>query len=531
MEIKKINELCKLIKKNLNISNKNNFNSNNKYFLIVDRQRYIPTFSLGILAANINKIQGLLPILISDLKKNHHISKIYNSFNILNTFSPFSLIICLKKIFLSIESLLICLICLIKINLNSFHWFIENYSISNILIGDLVYDSYVKNFNNYKNPKTDLRFILILFQAIFRTKNTYRYLKNKNIKFVLVGTSSYVSNGSIVTRIAINRNIRVIEPYFYGFREITKKTIENGYHYEFIKNNSKKINKIKKKLSNKFFVDRFIKLKNRGYIGKKDFYFQNYKKITKKLKKSELQKYGLNIKNYKKIILIACHAFSDAPHSLGNKFIFRDYYDFLIQTLNFISENNDKSILWLVKPHPSSGYYGEQGVADKIVLDLNINNIKLFPNQINTANAINLCDAVITGRGTMGIEFACHGKTAVTVGEAPYSFMKINKVFHNKQKYFSFIKNINSITKIKKNQTNIARKTLFFLENANRNFLSKSTLIDEVVLKNFYSNDPTVRRLDSYIINKKLIKNLKKNRILDDPFAKSFLRYYKIKNL
>ena len=46
MKTKEINELCELIKKNLNISNKNKLSNSNKYFLIVDRQRYIPTFSM-----------------------------------------------------------------------------------------------------------------------------------------------------------------------------------------------------------------------------------------------------------------------------------------------------------------------------------------------------------------------------------------------------------------------------------------------------------------------------------------------------
>ena len=37
-------------------------------------------------------------------------------------------------------------------------------------------------------------------------------------------------------------------------------------------------------------------------------------------------------------------------------------------------------------------------------------NILLCPDKIPTQKLLNICDVVITGRGTIGIEFACLGK-------------------------------------------------------------------------------------------------------------------------
>ena len=133
-----------------------------------------------------------------------------------------------------------------------------------------------------------------------------------------------------------------------------------------------------------------------------------------------------------------------------------------MQTLNFIKKNKNDDVLWLVKKHPSSEYYGENGVVEKVIKKINYKNIKLFPEKINTINAIKFCDAVFTGRGTIGMEFACYGKLAITAGEAPYSYMKFNKVFHNKDSYFKYIKKISNIKTINPSQSIIARKTLFF---------------------------------------------------------------------
>ena len=116
--------------------------------------------------------------------------------------------------------------------------------------------------------------------------------------------------------------------------------------------------------------------------------------------------------------------------------------------------------MWLVKKHPSSEYYGENGVVEKVIKKINYKNIKLFPEKINTINAIKFCDAVFTGRD---IEWNLHyGKLAITAGEAPYSYMKFNKVFHNKDSYFKYIKKISNIKTINPSQSIIARKTLFF---------------------------------------------------------------------
>ena len=134
-----------------------------------------------------------------------------------------------------------------------------------------------------------------------------------------------------------------------------------------------------------------------------------------------LKKINLSEKNFKKIVLVAKHCFSDSPHGDG-KIIFTDFYSHFKETLEFISKSKElKSILWLIKPHPASVYYDEVGIAEKLTQQFATRNIQLCPNKINTKDLLNICDHVITVRGSIGLESACEGKKSIIAGYAAYS--------------------------------------------------------------------------------------------------------------
>ena len=67
-----------------------------KHLIIVDRERYVPTFSLSIFSKAICKKFDLSPILVTDLDKDHNIRKIFSSFNYDLIFSVFRLKFLLK---------------------------------------------------------------------------------------------------------------------------------------------------------------------------------------------------------------------------------------------------------------------------------------------------------------------------------------------------------------------------------------------------------------------------------------------------
>ena len=60
--------------------------------------------------------------------------------------------------------------------------------------------------------------------------------------------------------------------------------------------------------------------------------------------------------------------------------IFTDYYSHLKETLLFVNQEADtKNILWLVKPHPSSAVYNENGIVERLVKKINNSKIIMCP--------------------------------------------------------------------------------------------------------------------------------------------------------
>lgn len=518
--MKYFKKICFYLEKN----NKSNYIDNKKYLLIADRERFVPAFSMSIFAKAICHKYKLTPIIISDLKENHEIKRVFNSFGFFNFFSSFRFNLILQNLDIFFNTSYIFLATIIKVKKNSFKWFIDEFKVNQINFGDIVYDTYIRNYNNYANPRIDLIFCLILFKTIFRTLNIEKKLFSKNIRAVIIGTQCYETNGAIVTRIAIKKKIKVLEPYFYGFTEKTYKTLKFGYFNQYVKKNIKKITNVSKEIANKYFHKKFYKNAPGNYTGRKDIFNQNKNKIKNIITREDFFKI-LKIKNqnYKKIILFASHAFSDSPHSLGRSFLFDDYYQFLNETINYIDKNNDSSILWLFKPHPSSWWYGEEGTVEKLVQKVNSENILVFPKNLNTLNAINLCDHVITGRGTIGMEFACFGKLALIVGPGPYSSLNIVKSFDSKKFFFNYLNKIYKVKNIENKKKILAKKLIYFLEHRNKNFLKKSIIFDSEVLKYFNSLNPKIRKKDHHVINNKLLSNLKRYKIENDPYYKDVL--------
>jgi len=235
-------------------------------------------------------------------------------------------------------------------------------------------------------------------------------------------------------------------------------------------------------------------------------------------------------KKYDKIILIASHAFSDAPHVTGYQ-IFRDYYDHMYETLRFINNTEfDKNILWILKEHPASFLYNEKKIFKNLVDKFSSDKIVYCPNSINTNDLIKICDNVITTRGTIGLEFAAEGKKPILAGAASYSHLGFSIDPKNKDEYFKILKNIHKIMHLNKKQIFKAKEAIYFLDN---NFhyhkLENSNIISISKMKKKYYLDmlkSKVSNVEKISIGDTL-KNLSNKNIIDDPFYKSLSYYFK----
>ena len=320
----------------------NNFIKNNKNkvkyfegadnFLIVDRERLYQSIYLSIFALALNKKKNINPLLLVNNHQDKNISKIYKSFGISKCIKIFDIYNIFFDFVILCKTFLYSCLNIIKIKAYGFEWFVKELKIENIKIGDLIFDTYIRRDHSYINPKINIKFIKILITSIFRTLKMKKIVLKNNIKYVINQSNTYSYNSGISTRVGVALN-KVV--YFQEENHLTiysEKAIKRGkfvIRNEYFNKIKDKINIIKAK---SFFKNRMNGKSSKVHLNTFDgtgvkssdiLYSNRFKKIYTKKKLIETLKCQ---KEYKKIILLGAHAYSDAPHSMGTDFVFMDYY-------------------------------------------------------------------------------------------------------------------------------------------------------------------------------------------------------------
>lgn len=502
------------------ISQQKNFKG---YALIIDRKRYAAAIYSSLAAVAVSSKYNLKTIVVTDNLKSNF-KKFYESFGFKKFFVGFSYYSVLNDIFVLLNSLTIFLAIIPKIKINGFEWFINEFKVKNIKIGDLIYDSYVRKGGRYLNPKIDTYFLNILFKGIFRAVNIYKIISLYSPKYIFVSTAAYAGNDGIALRIGVEKKIKVIETGPYNYYKYDKRNIFFGKYNLFsqgkkeeVLNSNISLNKLNLFLKNRLKGNLYT-----AQTAQRDLKIANQNKILFNREKL-LKKFNLNNSKIDKIILFAPHCFSDSPHGNGIFFIFRDYYHQFVETLSHINKDKKPNILWLIRPHPSSGWFEEEGSVEQLMSKYSNNKlIRLCRvDMINTSDLVKICDHVITGRGNIGLEFACNGKYPILAGTAPYTGLGFTIESKNKKKYFEKLSNIKKIKKLNAKKTLQAKKATYFLENNFFNTLRFSKILDEQILR---EGTKAGKQGDDFIFCNKLIRKLKKKTFYQDVFYKDLLK-------
>ena len=490
---------------------------------LVSRGRYINDICniFGVIAANY--VYNLKTYVISDSYQKN-----YNKFFLNFGFKRFLYINVYKRIFLQtiifFNSFLKSIIAFLKVKKLGFYWFINNFEIDKIKIGDLIYDSYTRKNHRYLNTKKDFYFFKILFKGILRFSILLKLVNFYKPKLILIGTDGYSYNDGLLMRIGLSYKIDTLEVQ-------SKFIIENlKYQTKYGRDHLKFNHILLKNLNKKKVINHY---QNRKKLKIKPDYTDSYFVANKFNENLENKNFFRNLNTiYQKIILIAPHAFSDAPH-INGKLIFEDFYKQFVETLNFIKKiENKNNFLWIIKQHPASFLYHEQKIFKEIVKNYISERVILCPKKVNTNTLITFCDHVITTNGSIGIEFACEGKMPVLGGYAPYSNLGFTCDPKDKNDYFDILKKIHKLKSLDKTQILMAKKAMYILDTGiHKETLKKSNILEfEKYFKSYNSGivkNKFINKQDVFIKNS--LKNLKKNKINDDPYFIS-LRDYFMKN-
>lgn len=395
-------------------------------------------FNYSLLSAPLrfSYISNIKWFLGSFLNKNFFF--IYRSFGVQKIFKPKISNIIKKK------AEKITLAKLVKIK-NKIH--LLDLQINNVLIGDLLYDTYLKS---KKTPTININSneFKKFFQEFIELYYFWEdYFKNNDVKVIITSHLSY--SYAIPLRLANKKKILSLVVTSKSIIRYSKKTF---YGYGNFKDYSKKFSRLKINHQKKKLDQANINLKKRfdGQIGLKGdkvlFYSDKSSFNNHKVKKEYIKK------NSRTKILICTHDFFDAVHLYG-KFIFSDFHDWLNHIGNLSKKTNYD---WYIKNHPKVGgkFLISHFDTEQIILDFlkKYPNINLLPDDLSHKYIIkNKIDLVLTVYGTVGIEYPYFKIPVLNAGSNnPHCSFNFNIHPKNIKEFDTTIMNIPKIKNLKK---------------------------------------------------------------------------------
>lgn len=378
--------------------------------------------------------------------------------------------------------------------------------IDGIKVGDLIYDEYIRTNEGVYEVKKNNKILKLIKKAYALVKINKEFFLQNNIKFLIIQDRCYLNHGTLY-RIALENGVRVIH-YLTVEKEITNEI--KYKHLFYLKDSVERLVK-KLEIDNIKVEDVLVLVKKNisqrfnGSIQELDVVTAYKNKII--FTKEEICK-KLSLDNKKKNAIIMCHAFSDFPHIDDS--IYEDYYIWLDKLLDLIKNNNQ--VNWLIKPHPTSYLFAEEGVVEKLLKDKNITNIKLVPNDMSTASLKEFADIILSVRGTVGLEFAVLGIPTLNAGKGFYSGHGICYEPDTEEEYKKYLDNILEIAKpLTERQVRDASILYYFVKIKNsQNF--PYLVFDTNIYKNYL-----VKFFENILIFR---KNIKREMLLQQEFLK-----------
>ena len=491
-------------------------NPKGKNVLIIDRQRIFSVLK-NYLTIKILQKKNLINLhVLTDLEPGNQILKFYNFLGIESSTKTFRASYLFLSPFITFKTLSHLIFFFFFFLKNDFNNFICKYSVSNIKVGDIIYDRYIRNDFSFLKPSIyNLKFIRIFLFTVFKTYWIEKYIKKNKVKLILINTHIYANNYSIAYKLAKKNKINLLYLKDFQITYFKKGSISKDTDPRAItKNKLKNIILTKEKIKN---LKIYMKRRTSGKLA--HFDVKNAFGSRKNQMKKFLAKKKIKLSDYKKIILLASHSLSDANHfhfDLGSSSPFKDYYSQIVETLNFALKN--KNILFFIRPHPSSDFWNEEGLIKNILKKYKSKNIVLLDKNINTDDAIKHSDTVITVYGTIGLETASfYKKKPILAGNSIYSNLGFTLDSSTKQDYFDHILSNKKKYSLNRREQLQADKALYYyflkfnldyrsvISNQNRNLTDKIyfTNLEKFLKKKTINQDMYFKKLN------KVVKNIK----------------------
>jgi len=308
------------------------------------------------------------------------------------------------------------------------------FKINDMMIGDLIYDHYLRH---HKSPTLSLKddsYKNTLQEGLEQYFFFEDYMQNNDVKAVHVSHQCYFQ--AIPLRVAVNKNIDVFACHNSDCQRFNKDRLwgwKECRDYRSIFNSLTEKHKARALQWSKSRIEKRFS----GDVGV-DMYY------SKKSAFSEINRNIRVIKKSDKIkILIAAHCFFDAPNGFGLS-LFPDFYIWLSK-LGDMSNKTDYD--WYIKTHPDL-IPGNNEIVNEILskypriklLDQNTSHKQIVHDGI---------DFVLTTHGTVGFEYAAMGITVINASLTnPHIGYDFNIHPSSRKEYINLLLNLTDKVKI-----------------------------------------------------------------------------------
>lgn len=290
-----------------------------------------------------------------------------------------------------------------------------------IIIGDLIYDTYIRYFKKRTLSISDYNLIFLLS----RTYGEINYLNkvSKLIDVYLTGYAAYTNNG-LPVRIFIKNGVEVytFSNFIYGKKLSTYDFSQTKKYWDYKKDFSQTENKDHKKAKG-------IELIKNRLNGINDLWYMK--------SNSYLLTDQIEIRKFDGIIFL--HDFTDSGH-IYRWSLFEDFYEWILFSFNLIEKSN---LNIGIKPHPN------QNITSKKIVD----KLKKEYSQLNwiderTPNSVLFSSGIkfgISVYGTVLAELAFKNIIPICCGDNPTINYDFTFNANTIEEYEDFIINYNKL--------------------------------------------------------------------------------------
>jgi hypothetical protein len=309
-----------------------------------------------------------------------------------------------------------------------------------ILLGDLIYDSYLRYYDRPTVEITDPRLRSLIEIALMIQEATSKYMYDNNLFCFIADDYGYINCG-IPTRVAVSKNIPVYLVNAAKKYSVTRLEVELDSRYPdyLVRKPYHHFKKLFSELSESQKISALNIGKN--YIDSKISGQIDAFTLKSISAYGALRERALAISEVPKI-LVLMHDFFDSPHGYRHM-LFPDFYEWINHLLK---ESEGTTFEWYVKPHPSvwekeSNDFNSRNKTVIEELKKKYPTIKwIHPETSNRQLVDEGIATVFTVYGTAGHEFAYLGIPVVNAADNPHINYSFNYHPATIEEYNEYIK-------------------------------------------------------------------------------------------